>query len=416
MSSPVKGSQPLVSGEIAEGARKRAFFSMMVALPIGGAGIDILLPSLPAMAEHFETTKAAVQFSIVVYMAGYGLSQFLMGPLTDRFGRRKPMLLGTVLFVLAAIAITFCDAIWMVLTLRLLQGLGAGASAVCARAIVIDCYEGAARARATNWMTVSWAAGPVLSPGLGGYLQAWFGWTSTFWFISGWGVLVLLVVLFVMPETRRGNQPTHLFAAFRPYGTMIKHRSYMSAALAMGCLITVLYGFEVLAPFYVIADLKYTPIAYGHLQLIMGCLWLLGTITNRLLTAYFPTFGTILVCGLIACGVSIIMIFLDLSGAFSLMWLAIPAGLVFFFASVIWPNLFSVCLGAFSGSGGVANAGVSALFVVISAMFTLFGILLASSTAWPLWSLITLAVGTCLVIVIVFLREVFPDLRRHAQT
>ena len=409
-----QGQTPKITS-LSDGARRRAFFSMMVALPLGGAGIDILLPSLPAMAEHFKTSETAVQSSIVVYMAGYGISQFLMGPVTDHFGRRKPILLGTVLFILAAIAITLSDAIWMVLALRFIQGIGAASSAVGARSIVVDCYQGKERAKAANWMTISWAAGPVLSPGLGGYLQDWFGWTSTFWFIAGWGVLVLLVVFFIMPETHPRTQSSKLLASFKPFGQMIRHRVYLFSALAMGSLITVLYGFEVLAPFYVITDMQYTPIVYGHLQLVMGCLWLLGSLSNRLLSAYLPTFATIIVCGVIACSISIIMIFLDLSGAFSIWWLALPAGIIFFLASTIWPNLFSLCLSAFPDAGGVANAGVSSLFVVISAVFSFFGILLVSQTAWPMWCLLTFAVGICLFIVVFFLGDVFPDLRKRAK-
>src|SRR5215475_6719968 len=122
--------------------RSRAFFAMLIIVPLGGAATDIYIPSLPAMAEHFHADRFAIQSTLLVYMVSYGIGQIVAGPLTDSFGRRLPILLSTIVFVLASIGIALAPPLWLVIALRGVQGLFVACSAVGARAIVADCYDG----------------------------------------------------------------------------------------------------------------------------------------------------------------------------------------------------------------------------------------------------------------------------------
>lgn len=387
--------------------RRRAFFAMLVIVPLGGAATDIYIPSLPAMAEQFHADRFAIQSTLLFYMACYGIGQIVAGPLTDSFGRRLPILLSTIVFVLASIGIALSPPLWAVIALRGVQGLSVACSAVGARAIVADCFDGAERAKASNWMTVAWATGPILSPALGGYLQVWFGWTASFWFLAGWGLTVALIALAVLPETRDKDLARRFGDAFRLYGKMATDRVYLPTALGMAFVISVMYGFEVLAPFYVQADLNRGPVFYGHLQLLLGCLWLAGNILNRYVSVHVKVVRIITAAAGLSFTISVLMLALDLSGFFSIVALVVPVGIIYFLMAMIWPNGYSKCLARFPDAGGSANALVSGLFIVVSAVFTAMASLLEAETAWPMWLLYLCVTAATLVFFVGFLREEF---------
>lgn len=392
---------------LTEGQRKRAFVSMLLLVPMAGAATDIYIPSLPAMTEAFDASQFAIQCTLLVFMAMYGIGQMISGPLTDTFGRRIPTLVCTCVFVVASIVIACAPPLWLMIAMRAVQGLFVSVAAVASRAIVADCYDGAARTKAANWMTIAWATGPILSPALGGYLQVWFGWTASFWFLSGWGVIAVLVALFVLPETRYCRPEAGFIKAFRIYGTMLRDSVYLPTALAMACMISVMYGFEVLGPFYIQADLKHDPVYYGHLQLILGCLWLSGNFLNRIISPHVKVIRIIVAASGIGFLVSVFMLYLDFSGVFGVMALMIPAGIIYFLMAMIWPNGYSKCLGRFQHAGGSANALVSGLFILVSAILSGMASILHSSTAWPLWSLYTFVTGMTLFLFLAFLRREF---------
>ncbi|HTW72277.1 MAG TPA: MFS transporter [Acetobacteraceae bacterium] len=377
--------------------RQRAFVSMLVLVPLGGAATDIYIPSLPAMAGYFDATRFSIQATLLVYMACYGIGQIIAGPLTDTFGRRLPILTSTIVFVFASVGIGLAPRLWAVIALRCVQGVFVACSAVGARAIVADCYDGVERSKVSNWMTVAWATGPILSPALGGYLQLWFGWTASFWFLAGWGTVVVLIAVLVLPETRDGTLGGRFGTAFRLYGRMATDSVYLPTALGMACLISVMYAFEVMAPFYIQTDLKHGPVFYGHLQLLLGSLWLGGNIVNRFVSTHVKVVRIITTAAGMSLLVSLLMLVLDLQGVFSVVALAVPAGAVYLLMAMIWPNGYSKCLGRFPDAGGSANALVSGLFIVVSAIFTATASLFASSTAWPMWLLYVCVTAATLV-------------------
>lgn len=389
------------------GQRKRAFVAMLIMVPLGGAATDIYIPSLPAMAHFFDASRFAIQSTLLTYMVTYGIGQIVAGPLTDTFGRRIPVLLTTIGFVLASVGIALQPALWAVISLRGVQGLFAACSAVGARAIVADCYEGAARTKAANWMTIAWATGPILSPALGGYLQEWFGWTGSFWVLAGWGFIVVLVALCLLPETRVQQANRNFIGAFAIYGKMATDSVYLPTALGMACLISVMFGFEVLAPFYIQTDLHHGPIFYGHLQFLLGCMWLAGNFVNRLVSPRVKVINIITTAAGVSLLISLAMLALDLNGFFNVLALTIPAGVIYFLMAMIWPNGYSTCLGRFQHAGGSANALVSGLFIIVSAFFSAIASLLHSATAWPLWMLYVFVTAATLVCFRGFLRKEF---------
>lgn len=380
---------------------------MLLMVPMAGSAMDIYVPSLPAMEKTLNVSEWTVQSTLLVFMAFYGIGQIISGPLTDTFGRRWPIVISTSLFTVASVGIACGPDIEILIVLRSAQGLFASVASVGARAIIADCYEGVARIRTANWMTIAWSTGPILSPALGGYLQEWYGWTASFWFLSGWGVFVVLIALAFLPETRENPPMRGFIKSFAIYRTMVTDRVYLPTAVAMSCMISVMFGFEVLGPFYIQTDLGRGPVDYGHLQLILGSLWLAGNLFNRFVSPYIRVIRLITTATGLSFLISMMMVVLDLSGVFSVLALMIPAGAIYFMMATVWPNGYATVLGRFPDSGGSSNALVSGVFIFISAILTCVAALFHSATAWPLWVLYTFLSGASFLIFVVYLRGEF---------
>lgn len=155
----------------------------------GPLSIDMYLPSLPVIGVSFQTTAARVQLTLATFMFGMGLGQLIYGPLSDRYGRRRPLLAGVSLYCVSSLGCALAPRIELLIGLRFLQALGGAAGPVIARAVVRDIFEGAEIARVLSIMTLVMGAAPILAPVLGGAVLAAAGWRAIFTVLTGLGVL-----------------------------------------------------------------------------------------------------------------------------------------------------------------------------------------------------------------------------------
>jgi len=196
---------------------------------------DLYLPALPAMASDLATTEAATQLTLSACMVGMGLGQLLVGPLTDRVGRRGPLLAGVALFALTAALCALAPSIELLLVLRLLSGLAGGAGIVIARAMVRDLYQGADAARVFALLVTVTGVAPVVAPLLGGQLLRVTDWRGVFWVLAGIGLVLLVAALTrgetLPPERRRAGG---LRATAQVVGRLVRDRSFIVPALVQG--------------------------------------------------------------------------------------------------------------------------------------------------------------------------------------
>jgi len=184
-------------------SRTSPFFILILAslMTLGPMGIDMYLPSLPAMIAHFGTDTATGQLTMSVFMLGFGGGQIVLGPLTDRLGRKPVMITGLVLFGLASLLCAFASSIEMLLVSRFLHGLAGASGPVISRAIVRDSFDGTKAASLFGYLAAIMAIVPMVAPILGGILHEAFGWQSIFLAMVGLAGLVLMVYGFGMAET-----------------------------------------------------------------------------------------------------------------------------------------------------------------------------------------------------------------------
>ena len=229
-----------------------------LAIPLGGMSTDIFLPSLPAMTHFFGSSNFLIQLTITFFALGLGLGQFIIGPISDSLGRRKPLLLGLLIQMAMVFVIVFVRSVIALDIARFFQGLGAALMMVPARAMLADCFDGAMLKRQFTYITASFGIGPIIAPFIGGYLQHAFGWQSNFIFILIFLAVVLCLFFMVIPETLTAKHPLSFTKIQQSYGHVFNNAFFIAsvflASLCMGYAST----FNVIGPFLIQETLNHS--------------------------------------------------------------------------------------------------------------------------------------------------------------
>ena len=175
---------------------------------LGPLSIDMYLPALPDIGKDFGVLTADVQFSLASFFVGFAAAQLIAGPLVDRYGRRRPLLLALALYVLASLGCAAATSNDWLIFFRLLEGLAGSVAVVVPRAVVRDLHSGAAAVHMLSRLMLVMGVAPIVAPLLGTWVLAGFGWRAIFVFLAGFGALAMLACLRLLPETGRPRDPT----------------------------------------------------------------------------------------------------------------------------------------------------------------------------------------------------------------
>ncbi|PEG57418.1 Bcr/CflA family drug resistance efflux transporter [Mycolicibacterium boenickei] len=227
--------------------------------------IDMYLPAFPAMAAEFGTSASAVQFTLTSFMVGLASGQLILGPLSDRFGRRPLMLAGTFVCILAGVACALAPNIAALTAFRFVQGFSGAAGVVLSRAVVADRAHGAVAARAFSLMMIINGAAPVLAPLIGGSLMGVIGWRGVFWILAGLAVAMFLGVVAVLTETHPKDRrhTGGVTAMLRDARSVLTNRDYIGYTLAFAFGFTVMFAYISASPFVLQNVLGLSPLHYS---------------------------------------------------------------------------------------------------------------------------------------------------------
>ncbi len=214
----------------------------------GPLSMDMYLPALPAISGELNAGASQVQLSLMACTIGLALGQLVMGPLSDTYGRRRPLLLGVVVFALASLACALAPSAYALAALRLVQGFGGAAGIVIARAVVRDLFSGVALAKFFSLLMLVNGVVPVLAPVLGGQLLRVTSWRGVFVTLCAIGAALLVAALLALPETLPPEQrrPGSLPQTLRTFGGLLRDRMFigfaLSAALAFAAMFAYISG------------------------------------------------------------------------------------------------------------------------------------------------------------------------------
>ena len=177
-----------------------SMFTLVLLASVSMLAMNSFLPSLPGMAVHFGTTTAIMGLSVAIYLGSSAVLQILVGPLSDKIGRRPALLWSLGIFIFASFACVFAQNTIVFMILRAIQAFAACAM-VLSRAIVRDTSDTQKSASKIAYISMGMAITPMFAPALGGFLDNWFGWRANFWMIGGVGTLIWVVTYFDQGET-----------------------------------------------------------------------------------------------------------------------------------------------------------------------------------------------------------------------
>jgi MFS transporter, DHA1 family, multidrug resistance protein len=246
------------------------FIALVAALmALNALAIDVMLPALPYMGEALGIShENERQFVIGIYMLGFGAAQLVFGPLTDRFGRRAPLLVGLAIYLVCAFAATFAPNFAILLALRFVQGLGAAGTRVIATAVVRDRFSGREMAEIMSLTFMVFMAIPIVAPGIGQVLLLTGPWQSIFVFMGGLATAITLWAYLRLPETLRPEyrRPLSFGAVVEGFRIVFTNRVAFSYGLAGTFLFGAMFGLisasqQIFAEFYGLGPLF--PVAFA---------------------------------------------------------------------------------------------------------------------------------------------------------
>jgi DHA1 family bicyclomycin/chloramphenicol resistance-like MFS transporter len=275
------------------------FLGALTALP--PLSIDMGLPGLPAIESTFADATGRGPLTLSLFLAGFAISPLLCGPLADRFGRRMTLMIGLLLFALAAGACALSTSFSMLLVFRLLQGLAAGGCVILPFAIVRDLFE---HDRARNQLSKIAAVlgiAPMIAPVLGGWVMTVSGWRMIYAAQAITGLVLLAVATFGFQESlpaekRRSLHPTQLIASYR---VILRDRTFVGYALVYAFAFACMFSFISGSPSVLMGSLGLSETTFSLLFGLTSCGVLIGSLISGRLSHRHVASRKILTCGLL---------------------------------------------------------------------------------------------------------------------
>ena len=236
-------------------------------IAIAPLAMDIYLASMPSMTRALATSPEQVQLTLSVYMYGWGIAQLVVGPLSDRFGRRAALITGLAVFVAASVACALSRNIEMLIAARFVQAAAMASVAVVPRAVVRDLYSGHHAAHMLSLMGVVLGIAPIVAPILGSHLHVWFGWQANFVFVATYGAIALACVVAGLPETLKlrdasATDPRVIVANYR---RLLRSRQFVGYMLVAAFATAGLFAFLAGSAFVFVAVMGKSEQGFGFL-------------------------------------------------------------------------------------------------------------------------------------------------------
>ncbi|HHT0395716.1 TPA: multidrug effflux MFS transporter [Raoultella planticola] len=268
-------------------AASRPLFILILSglMAFASLSTDIYLPAMPVMAAELQ---GDAELTITGFLIGFAVAQLIWGPIGDRLGRRTPLFIGMVLFIIGSVGCALSVSIDQIIFWRVFQALGACTGPMLARAMVRDLFARTRAAQMLSTLTIVMAIAPIIGPLLGGQLISVTSWHAIFWLLAGIGLLMLLALRWLPetlpPERRQQGSP---LKAFHHYGQLLRNRIFIRYTLSLTCYYVAAYAFITGSPDVYIRYFGVEPQHYGRLFAvnILG-LMTMSLVNRRLVQRY----------------------------------------------------------------------------------------------------------------------------------
>jgi DHA1 family bicyclomycin/chloramphenicol resistance-like MFS transporter len=350
--------------------RLRLVLVLGALVALGPLTIDLYLPALPTIVGDLATTDAAAQLTLTGTLVGLALGQLLVGPLSDTFGRRRPLLAGVSVHVLASLLCLVAPSVAVLGGLRVVQGVGAAAASVVAMAIVRDLFVGRAAATLFSRLMLVLGVAPVLAPTIGGEVLRFTSWRGVFAVLAVLALLLILMAARAVPETLpvARRRPLGLRQTLRTYRGLLRDRTFLGLVLVAGLAMAGLFGYVAGSSFVFQEEFGLNQQQFGFM-FGAGAIFLIGgTQLNAALLRWFEprallpaALALATVAGAALVGVAVA----DLGG---LLGVVGPLWTVLFAVGLVLPNAPALALARHGEAAGTASALLGAVQMGVGAV------------------------------------------------
>jgi DHA1 family bicyclomycin/chloramphenicol resistance-like MFS transporter len=337
---------------------------------IGPFSIDMYLPAFPDIAKGLNTSVAHVMLSLSSFFLGISIGQLIYGPLLERYGRKRPLMIGLSIYLIASLACALSPSVDMLVAMRFFQALGGCAGMVAARAVIRDVFEGKEIARVFSAIMLVVAVSPMIAPTLGGYLSSLVGWRYVFGALFLLDLFILTLVVLTLKETRAPNPSFSLKPPdiAKSFWSVLWHPQFLAFALTGAVANAGIYAYITGSPQVFMEIHGVSAQTYGWIFAALAAGLIGATQVNNLVLAKYEQERIILSACTVQTISAITLAVLALMQVDSLV--AILA-LVFVFLccqGFIFPNASSLSIAPFGHNAGTASALMGALQMGVGAL------------------------------------------------
>lgn len=338
---------------------------------LGPFTIDMYLPGFKTIAEDFGTDEKHVAFTLTSYFIGIAVGQLIYGPIVDKYGRKKPLLAGLFIYIIAALGCALSPNIETMIGMRLLQALGGCVGMVASNAIISDVYEKDKRAKAFSSIMLVMGVAPLIAPSVGSLFLEKASWNYIFYFLAVFSFFVALLIYFFLAETSKHMHSNKLKikTISKDYIAILQNPTFLFYTLAGSIAMSILFAYISSAPYVFQTIHGLDKATFSSIFAINASGLIAGSYLNGVLTSRFnyikiaKTFSIVICCVAFS---AFILIFSNPDLHHN--WLVASIFSILFLVGFINPNATAASLSPFTENSGAASALGGAIRMGVGAM------------------------------------------------
>lgn len=384
--------------------RTGIIFILGAMIALGPLTIDMYLPSFPDIEQDLATTNSKVVLTMTSFFFGIAIGQLFYGPLMDRFGRKGPLLIGLIVYLVASVVSALSPDINTLVGMRLLQALGGCAGMVASRAMVRDLFPVKETAKVFSALILIMGVAPIVAPALGGLVVEAMGWRAIFVILAIFSVLLLLVIFFITPESKGPDTGISLrpVQVFKKYIEVGRNPIFISYGIAGACGMAGLFAYISGSPWVIMDYLGFSETQFGWIFGANAICFIAGSQVNRLVLRNFSTEQVTFASGASTFFAGVLLVIGLLSGIMPKMGILFLLAFLMFGLGFFAPNTMALALSPFTRLAGSAAALVGTIRMLAGAIATALVSGLHNDTAMPM-ALVIAGFATLSFIVLLFI-------------
>lgn len=365
---------------------------------IGPLSIDMYLPGFLTMSHDFGVTEQKLSYTLTSYFAGFAIGQLFYGPILDRFGRKKPLIIGMMIYMVASIVLSMATSLSTFVVFRFIQALGASSGVVSSFSIIRDKFDGANAAKILSSVVLVMGAAPIFAPMMGSYFTGNFGWRYIFYFLAFFSIFIALMVRFLLHNVKEAdpNAAFELKSVARNYWSTLKNRVFISYNLAGSFAMAIMFAYISSISYILLTMYEVSNESFSILFGLNAFGFIMGGQANRFLLRWIEVKTLTYIAVGVAIALSITFMIVTSFGMPSIPTLSALLVSVLFTTGFINPNTTALSLDSVDEHIGLASALTGSTRMILGAVVSIIigsiheGVLQSISVVFVAFSTLTL--------------------------